>query len=222
MSELDVKIHPQIQKGSKFYETIQKIVGYSDVEIILEIGSSSGEGSTQALVSGMRKSSVLHCLEVSKVRFVELQRRYKDNSNVNTYNVSSILLTDFPSEEEIRIFYQTIKSVFNKYSLERVLGWLKQDIEYIIINNIPDGGIQQVKKINNTSIFDVILIDGSEFTGKVELDELCGAKYILLDDIRSYKNFENFQRLCVDFRYRLVIENNNERNGFAVFERKEI
>jgi len=219
VSELDVKISPQIREGSKFYTIIQEIADYPDVKTILEIGSSSGEGSTKAIVSGIQKDSILYCLEVSKVRFAKLQKRYADNSNVKVYNVSSVLLEKFPPEQEIRVFYHTTKSVLNNYLLDRVLGWLRQDTEYVITNNILDGGIQRVKEENGINIFGMVLIDGSEFTGKAELDELYGARYILLDDIRSYKNLENFQRLSVDPGYELVVENGKERNGFAVFKR---
>lgn len=221
MSELDFILPIEIREGSIFYNIIRKISGYSDIKTILEIGSSSGEGSTKAIVSGMRENTILYCLEVSKVRFAELQKRYKDNPNVQTYNFSSISLNKFPSEIVIRDFYHAIKSSLNKYFLSGVLGWLNQDIIYISTNNIPDKGIQQIKDENNIDIFDMILIDGSEFTGKVELEELYGAKYVLLDDICGYKNFENFQRLIIDSNYELIIESRSTRNGFAIFEKLE-
>jgi hypothetical protein len=37
----------------------------------------------------------------------------------------------------------------------------------------------------------MVLIDGSEFTGIKEFEYIYGAKYILLDDIKGYKNYEN-------------------------------
>ncbi|MBW2169777.1 MAG: tetratricopeptide repeat protein, partial [Deltaproteobacteria bacterium] len=64
-----------------------------------------------------------------------------------------------------------------------------------------------------------VLIDGSEFTGKAELDEVYGAKIIMLDDINGYKNYHNYQRLVADKTYELIAENWQVRNGYAAFRR---
>lgn len=224
-SELDVLCPPQIEEGSKFYSIIQRIASQIGIRTILEIGSSSGEGSTQALVSGMQQnpgSPFLYCIEVSKPRFVKLQERYDSNLHVKTYNVSSVSLEKFPTEQKVCSFYSSVESTLNLYSIERVLGWLRQDIEYVVENNIPDGGIQLIKRENNINAFDMVMIDGSEFTGNVEVDELYGAKFILLDDINSYKTFECFQRLSDDSGYKLIVEERNDRNGFAVFKRIDL
>ena len=64
-----------------------------------------------------------------------------------------------------------------------------------------------------------MLIDGSEFTGRAELDEVIGARFLLLDDTLTYKNYDNVRRLEADERYRLVEADRCVRNGFAIFER---
>ena len=69
-------------------------------------------------------------------------------------------------------------------------------------------------------IFDAVLIDGSEFTGRAELDEIYGARFVLLDDTLTFKNWENARRLLADPAYRLVRADPATRNGFAVFERE--
>jgi hypothetical protein len=66
--------------------------------------------------------------------------------------------------------------------------------------------------------FDAVLIDGSEFTGSAELDEVYGARFILLDDTETFKNWKNMRRLEADPRYRLVQHDPSTRNGFAVFQ----
>ena len=53
---------------------------------------------------------------------------------------------------------------------------------------------------------------------KAELDEVYGARLILLDDINSYKNFETYQRLAADPAYRLREVNRAVRGGYAIFE----
>ena len=76
-SELDFLIPPEI-KNDEFYVAIAKIAREGEIKTVLEIGSSSGEGSTEALVKGLLNNPnqpQLFCLEISKTRFEALQKR---------------------------------------------------------------------------------------------------------------------------------------------------
>lgn len=84
-----------------------------------------------------------------------------------------------------------------------------------------DGTSQRVEDANNVNDFDVVLIDGSAFTGRAELGEIYGAWHIALDDIGTLKNHANFARLSADRDYELVESSIHLRNGYAVFERVE-
>lgn len=68
-------------------------------------------------------------------------------------------------------------------------------------------------------MFDLVLIDGSEFTGTAEMNDIYGAKIICLDDINAYKCYEARQRLLNDSAYELLAENRLLRNGFSIFYR---
>jgi ADP-heptose:LPS heptosyltransferase len=221
MNELDVIIPPEIC-GDEFYEVIKKLAAEANIHTILEIGSSAGGGSTEAFVSGIRDNKHqprLFCMEVSKPRFTQLQQRYSSESFVTCYNVSSVLLTLFPSEKEIELFYRWIPSGLNNFSLERVLGCLQQDREYVASAGVPQNGIQIIKREHGITTFDMVLIDGSEFTGMAELDQVYGAHYLLLNDINGFKNRNNYQRLKQDPSYSLIKENWSVRNGYAVFQK---
>lgn len=99
--------------------------------------------------------------------------------------------------------------------------WLNQDIEYILKSGVTQDGIEIIKEENKITEFDVVLIDGSEFTGRAELEHIYGAKIIMLDDINTFKNYENHQILIRDSNYSLVTENKRISNGYAVFKRNE-
>jgi hypothetical protein len=64
-----------------------------------------------------------------------------------------------------------------------------------------------------------VLIDGSEFTGRAELDLVYGARFLFLDDVVSFKNYHNFHRLHRDSAYQLRGSDPHLRNGAALFER---
>lgn len=221
-SELNFIIPGEI-KDDEFYEIIKDIARKEDIKTILEIGSSAGAGSTEAFVSGLQENPnkpLLFCMEVSKPRFAELQRKYINFPFFKCYNISSVSLEHFPNENEIIKFYCTKQTYLNFYPLERVLGWLRQDIEYVKYSGVNGEGIKHIKEENNIDLFDVVLIDGSEFTGSVELEEVYGAKIIILDDTNTFKNFNNYQKLLTDDNYELLKSNNHIRNGYAVFKIK--
>ena len=134
--------------------------------------------------------------------------------------MSSIPFESFPEESEVVSFMESTPTNLNQYGIERVVGWLKQDIEYVQSADVPKNGIELIKKENNIKDFDMVLIDGSEFTGHAELELLYGAKFILLDDINAFKNYANYKQLLSDPNYELLEEDMQLRNGYAVFKRK--
>lgn len=221
-SDLDRIIPPEI-KNDAFYSAIYRLSQRESIQTILEIGSSSGEGSTEAFVQGIQENPnhpVLFCMELSQPRFHSLQKRYKDNPSVVCYNVSSVPLEAFPSKEEVVQFMRTVETSLRDFGEDTVIGWLKQDMDYVKSAQVPHRGIELIKSTEKIEHFDMVLIDGSEFTGQAELDLVYGAKWILLDDIRAFKNYNNFMRLMNDPLYELVEIDRYLRNGYAIFKKR--
>ena len=147
-TKFDYIIPPEI-KNDEFYTLIQRIAQDENVNTVLEIGSSSGEGSTEAFVTGLRKNSnqpTLFCLEVSKARCNALKNRYKKDTFVKCYNASSVSINKLPSEQEVKKFYYQFQTGLNNYPLEQVLEWFRQDKEYLHTSEVPDEGIKKLKK----------------------------------------------------------------------------
>jgi hypothetical protein len=223
-SELDAIIPPEVY-NDEFYFSIIELTRSEPLTYVLEIGSSSGGGSTEAFVRGLSANpkgtgnTHLYCMELSKPRFKALRNTYADFPFVKCFNMSSVPIDSFPPLSEVAEFYRTCKTPLNNYPLEQVLGWLTQDIEYVRSAAVPMNGIQMIKQSQGISTFDMVLIDGSEFTGKAEMNQVYGARWILLDDICVFKNFENYNRLKNDASYTLYRENLHVRNGYAIFKR---
>jgi len=112
-----------------------------------------------------------------------------------------------------------VKSSLNDYPIDTILQWYWQDINYIKHSGLDQNGILHVKEKNHINVFDMVLIDGSEFTGEVELNIVIGSKVIALDDINTFKCYNAFKKLSSDFNYVLKHSNRKLRNGFAIFER---
>lgn len=216
-------IPPEISNDSLYFALIE-CAKRPDIKTILEIGSSSGEGSTEAFVRAIRQrpdsSSVkLYCMEISQPRFEKLSAHYQNDSFVKPYRLSSVSTQQFPSPDFVVNFYQEIKTNLNLYPLEQVIGWLQQDLNYITQNGLDACGIEIIKTDQGVKQFDMVLIDGSEFTGFAELHLVLGARIIALDDINAFKNFQSYQELSNNPHYKLIARDVRLRNGFAIFER---
>ena len=221
-SPLNRIIGGEITGNDGFYEAIQKIAQTEDIKTVLEIGSSSGQGSTEAFVKGLRQNPnrpLLFCMELSKTRFAELQKYYSNEPFVKCYNVSSVSLEKFPNHQQVKEFYSSTETALNNYSLSQVLDWLNLDIEYVKNAGVPTDGIKIIKQENQIENFDFVLIDGSEFTGSEELDEVYGAKFIALNDTNAFKNYKSRQRLLGDSNYTLIADNQSLRNGYSIFKK---
>lgn len=219
-------IPPEIKNDNFYYWIINIISNDTSIKKIIEIGASSGEGSTEAIIIGLLKQKQnnpnklkLFSLEVCSERFTRLRDRYEKTRfpYFIPLNMSSISINNFPSKQEIIEFYNTIKTTLNQYPLEMVLSWYDKDQEYIIKNSIPQNGIDYIKNQYKIDAFDLALIDGSEFTGLAELTKVLGAKYILLDDINAFKNYKTHELLKNNKNYKCIIEDYKTRNGFSIF-----
>jgi hypothetical protein len=221
---LDKIIDPEITNDS-FHSNLMKYAGNNQIKTILEIGSSSGGGSTEAFVKAIRqrddKSLVsLYCIELSKPRFEQLRRTYLSDAFVKPYNLSSISSGEFPSESDVITFYQNIPTRLNNAKLKTVLSWYRSGIDYIHKSYNDRNGIEFIKIDQKIDQFDMVLIDGSEFTGEKELEFVIGAKVIALDDTETYKCYRALRRLNNDPEYQRIVYQPNIRNGYAIFTKK--
>lgn len=220
-SDLDYLIKPEISKD-RFWRTIRQVASTDGIKHILEIGSSSGEGSTSAFVAGIIEnlgSPILHCFEISRPRFESLKKRFISYDFVHCYNYSTVSLERFPTETDVAEFHNHYRPKLRRASIKIQLRWLQQDIDYIEKHGSSSNGIQLLKADLGITHFDVAMIDGSEFTGKAEMEDVYGSKFLLLDDILTLKNHENYLRLKDDSSYELLEKSRWLRNGYAVFKK---
>lgn len=218
-------IPPEIESG-EFYNLIGKIASESDVVTILEIGSSSGEGSTKAIFDSLAKiphaQKQIHCMEISRERHEKLSNYLRNDQRFHAHRMSSVLITDFPRFEDVKRFHSSCKTNLSKVHIDTVESWHRKDIQFLVENPdlIPNksiSGINWIKQKYKINFFDFVIIDGGEFTGFAEYEYIRGARYIALDDTNTYKNWLARKTLLEDRTYKLVDESFTERNGWAVF-----
>ncbi len=131
-------------------------------------------------------------------------------------------IDQFPKPEAVKAFYNEVPSGLRKFPLPLVLDWLRQDIQYVRDSGVEAGAIARIKADHKIETFDMVLIDGSEFTGEAEYAQIKGAKFILLDDTNTFKCYNVRQALLNDPMYELIVDNQELRNGFSVFRQRAV
>ena len=82
-------IIPAEIKYDNFYNYIIQLISNSnDIKTILEVGASSGDGSTEAFMKGKQNKEIkLFSIEVCTERYELLKKRYINDNNFFPYNV---------------------------------------------------------------------------------------------------------------------------------------
>src|SRR6266849_1343399 len=181
--------HLSERKNDEFFHAIQDLMRAEDIKAALIIGAAWGEGSTEALLAGA----------------------FENKNGPSVFCISG--------------------------SRHRFIGFRRTSAKPASVKwyglsssspgNLPEEVEETVKKIkeeNQIDVFDLLLIDGSEVSdhlaGNGSLNkELYGARVVVLDDIHSRYNQENYDGLLRNAAYVLVDVNPGLRNGHAIFEK---
>jgi len=173
----------------------------------LEIGTWNGLGSTKCFVEGLKnrknqdyKFYSLEC-NVDKHNFAK--NLYKDLKNVNILN--DVLLNEIP-ENIYEIFPDLLINKDYEYWNKVDFDNMKNKNLFFERNNVPD-------------FFDVILLDGGEFTTFYEYNIIKNkCKVLMLDDTNVNKCKKIVEDIKSNKNWEIIIES-NDRNGFLICEK---
>ena len=199
----------EITINDSFGQALQK---YSDgLEVGLEIGGGTGDGSTQCIRTKKLFSIENHPDRIGR-HSMNLSARGGIAIN-GTATISSLWM----NKKDIEEFYQTTKTNLNQYPIEQVLGWHDEHIE-----NAKKYSTSSIEDIHfeHSVDFNFVLIDGSPFSGESELrcvrPFLAEKAIIALDDVNDIKNYANYEKLKRTAT--LLWEDMACRNGAAIFK----
>jgi hypothetical protein len=212
-------------KNDELYEKIIETIHLfnSEIKTVLEVGASSGDGSTEALVLGMShlQEKTLYTIEANPLRFKSLSERYKNLDWVKPLNGSSVNSDEYMRKGEVETFYKLTPTQLNEYSLDIVQSWLSDEESCISKWGIPSGLIDKLTHVDKIT-FDLALLDGSAFSGFAEYLKIAGTKIIILDDILSIKHYVSNKVLRNNFDYECLFCNLTLRNGYSIWVKKEL
>lgn len=190
-----------------FAREIEKYAADVNNKSFLEIGTWNGLGSTKAFVNALSKRTdnyVFYSLECNKDKVHLAQKLYRNFNNVHILN--EVIWNEMPSD-----FYQIFpecktEATYKKWNEIDILNMQQCEL-FLTRTNLPD-------------IFDVLLLDGGEFTTYYEFQILKNkCKFIMLDDTNTNKC-----KLIVDeikqSNQWSVLKESNERNGYLIARKK--
>jgi hypothetical protein len=172
----------------------------------LEIGTWNGLGSTKCFIEAFLKRTTsykFYSLECNKDKSDYAKKLYKNMNNV--YILNEVLLNNIPDD---------INNIFPELLINKHFNyWNSIDFE-----NMKDKPLF----LNRTDIpifFDVILLDGGEFTTWYEyllIKDIC--KILILDDANSNKCKKIVEDIKQSNLWNIIFEN-DERNGVFICKR---
>ena len=195
----------QINLNNKLGEYIYKYASNDELINFLEIGTWNGLGSTKCFIEGFknRKSQFkFYSLECNTDKY-EFAKKLYNIENVNILN--EVLLNEMPIDI-YKVFPVLLTNPLFKH-------W--NDIDFENMKNKP----LFLNRTDTPSFYDVILLDGGEFTTYYEFNKLKDkCKFLLLDDTNTCKCKKIVEEIKASNNWKILMEN-NEGNGVLACER---
>ena len=194
----------QVTLNDQLGQLLYSYASRDTIRSILEIGTWNGRGSTRCIVEGLKRRTtpcVFYSLECNADKCNDARELYKDMSNVHILN--EVLLTKQPADIET-IFPELAESAQFKY-------WNSVDFD-----NMADKPLF-LERTELPAMFDLLLLDGGEFTTWYEylqLKDRC--KIIALDDTRVAKCRRIVTELKAQPEKWNIILDSSERNGTLI------
>lgn len=188
--------------GKKIYELAKDITG----GVFVDIGTWNGLGSTKCFIEAMKDNSS--------------SKLYSIENNTEKYESAKSQWTSVVEEHKLDVDFINGTLVSNS----KIDEWIDENNILLNENESYWLSIDKTNSVNliilDCSKIDILLIDGSEFTGYLEMMLLKDkSNYILLDDVNSMKNKYSREYLISDNDFELIEEDLSSRNGYSIFKR---
>lgn len=193
----------QVAPESVLGNFLMKVAKNTNYTKYLEIGTWSGMGSTRCLHLGFLERTtpfVFKTLECNKEKCEMAALHYKDYPSVQILNSTVIRATDIPSTDELKLMFNDL-----------VEDWHKIDME-----NLATCSFLEERD------FDVVFLDGGEYTTYFEYKELVKSpslRMIICDDTNMNKCKKVREELFASTEWKIIEDHPLDRNGWSAFVR---
>lgn len=211
--ENDKKGYKSLQKkkigqicNDSFSTEITNYASNLNYKSFLEIGTWNGLGSTMAFSTGFKNREddyIFYSLECNKDKCIDAAKLYTNNDKIHILN--EVIWNEQPNDF-YKIFPQCLSNNMYKHWNEIDIINMKNCNLFLDRPNLPE-------------IFDVILLDGGEFTTYYDFQILkTRCKILMLDDINVNKCKLIVEEIKSDKSWK-IIKSDNARNGYLIAEK---
>jgi hypothetical protein len=194
--------------GDGFADAIQGYAADENYKTYLEIGTWNGLGSTKAFSEGFGKRApgadyMFYSLECNRQKSADAAVRYQHNPRMHILN--EVIWNTLPPD-----FYAIFPEARNDPTFRH---WNEVDIANMRTCKLF------LQRPNLPKTFDVVLLDGGEFTTYHEylaLKDRC--RVLMLDDVNAHKCMKIMEELETDATWSIV-RRDSVRSGYLVAER---
>jgi len=193
----------QVAPGSVLGNFLMKVAKNTDYTKYLEIGTWSGMGSTRCLHLGFLERTtpfVFKTLECNKEKCEMAALHYKDYPSIQILNSTVVRASDIPSIDELKLMFNDL-----------VEDWHTIDME-----NLATCSFLEERD------FEVVLLDGGEYTTYFEYKELVKSptlRMIICDDTNTNKCKKIREELFASTEWKIIEDHPVDRNGWCAFIR---
>ena len=192
--------------NDNFSNEIVKYASNLNYKSFLEIGTWNGLGSTMAFSTGFKNREddyIFYSLECNIDKCIDAAKLYTNNDKIHILN--EVIWNEQPNDF-YKIFPQCLSNDMYKHWNEVDIINMKKCNLFLDRPNLPE-------------IFDVILLDGGEFTTYYEFQILkTRCKILMLDDINVDKCKLIVKEIKSDKSWK-IIKSDNIRNGYLIAEK---
>jgi hypothetical protein len=161
----------------------------------------------------------IFCVDLPTTKFQKLQRRYLPDSSIEFYNVLIDRENTFDTEKPSR--FAIFQKKLNKNDRQLLLNALHQNNESSNAIKLAKNTIKTIKQEKRINYFDMVLVGNPKFDFSAEVDEIYGAKFVVIDSINSLSNHNLLHRLLAQSGYTIVAQNLFLRNGYAILKKTD-
>lgn len=204
----------QINLDSALGQYIYNITKLPEIKTIIDIGTWNGLGSTMCVIQGIIDS------HKENYRAISIEANYEQflsaKSNLVLYEkYIQLLYGRITNSEDLVSLNDYDDTFFSLYSRQLQEQWYQVDLkQHKTAPNIYNDIMKQMSQI------DLLILDGGEYCSYGEFTKLEPiAKYIILDDTRTIKNYKAAKILRNSTKYRILCDDIFSRNGYLVAQK---
>jgi|SRR5210317_629830 hypothetical protein len=193
----------QINEDNALSTWIRDMCRDENNKVFLEIGTWNGLGSTRVFVDALegRTDTTFYSLECNSEKSAHARKFYEGVANVHILNE---ILVELTPEQVYEVFPEA-----------------KDDPEFNRWNTVDIENMKECAVFSSADRFDVVLLDGGEFTTWHEFQHIKDkCRYLLLDDTNANKCKKIVEEVKAHPEtWKIVGEEQSVRNGVMMLQR---